>query len=450
MLVSAVNSTKFRPFGINDQTNSDTEENYTEKCSVKTKKILRGIFLMISISFTWVGALYLMKISFANNTYKSNGFSLHLTSNVSTAAAAADIGGSDGGGSDKHETQTTYIIEEDIEIIFDGPLLATWYCSLWMIMFLPIYIISQLCCSCCHKENESIKKMFVESVQGFMEKGFTLMQFFGRCGSFCLLWILTNYMLIFSLRILDVTVVMALFSCSVSIVYLLSWVVLHQQFVGIRIVAVIICDIGIALLVYMDGVQHKTLAAVTIAIGSAIGAAIYKVFFKRIIGYTSFAQMSLFFSLIGLMNAILMWPLIMLLYLFGAETIVWSLIPWTTLTGSAVLLLLANIFGNFGIVWTYELFLNLGIFMAIPISSVIDILIYKSVFQDMKLSGILLIMFGFIVVLLPDNWNEYLGDLLRKRLAKWKRREQIKKNGRVQDTSTGQVSRLRTNSGRVK
>ena len=187
------------------------------------------------------------------------------------------------------------------------------------------------------------------------------------------------------------------------------------------------------------------------------------------IGYTSFAQMSLFFTLIGLMNAFLMWPFILLLYLFGAETIIWSQIPWHTLTGSAVMLLTANLLGNLGIVWTYELFLNLGIFCAIPIASglewlfiplfpmsyclifpVIDTLVYNIVFQDMKLGGVLLLLFGFIVVLLPDNWNEYLADLLRQRFAKWKRREQLKKTGRVQDTSTGQVSRLRTNSGRVK
>ena len=64
-----------------------------------------------------------------------------------------------------------------------------------------------------------------------------------------------------------------------------------------------------------------------------------------------------------------MWPLILLLYLLGAETIIWSQIPWETLAGSAALLLSANIIGNLGIVWTYELFLNLGIFCAIPIAS---------------------------------------------------------------------------------
>lgn len=91
----------------------------------------------------------------------------------------------------------------------------------------------------------------------------------------------------------------------------------------------------------------------------------------------------------------------------------------------------------------------------------IDIYINNVVFKDMKLGGILLILCGFLVVLLPANWNEYLTGIFRNRLAKWKRREEKKKKNLVrnqqqqqqqQDTTstTGQLSRLRTSSGRVK
>ncbi len=66
----------------------------------------------------------------------------------------------------------------------------------------------------------------------------------------------------------------------------------------------------------------------------------------------------------------------------------------------------------------------------------------------MKLAGVLLIFIGFMIVLLPDNWTEYLAEMLRKRIAKMKRKD--KKNGKVQDTTTGQMSRLRTSSGRIK
>lgn len=80
----------------------------------------------------------------------------------------------------------------------------------------------------------------------------------------------------------------------------------------------------------------------------------------------------------------------------------------------------------------------------------IDIYINSVIFRDMKLGGVLLLLCGFLIVLLPDNWNGYLTNIFRNRLAKWKRREENKKNGRVQDTTTGQLSRLRTSSGRVK
>ena len=57
----------------------------------------------------------------------------------------------------------------------------------------------------------------------------------GQCCLFSFLAFLTNYLYILSLNWLSCTDVLALFACNVSFVYLLSWVVLHQQFVGIRV-----------------------------------------------------------------------------------------------------------------------------------------------------------------------------------------------------------------------
>jgi solute carrier family 35 protein F3/4 len=50
-----------------------------------------------------------------------------------------------------------------------------------------------------------------------------------------MLWVLTNYMYIRALVALGSTEVISLFATNVSFVYLLSWVVLHEQFVGIRV-----------------------------------------------------------------------------------------------------------------------------------------------------------------------------------------------------------------------
>lgn len=87
------------------------------------------------------------------------------------------------------------------------------------------------------------------------------------------------------------------------------------------------------------------------------------------IGYASYGEMSLFFSLIGFLTALLMWPMVLLLYFTGSETIHWNSIPWLPLSGAAGLNLGANVLGYFGLNWTYEIFLSLGILLAIPVSA---------------------------------------------------------------------------------
>ena len=59
--------------------------------------------------------------------------------------------------------------------------------------------------------------------------------FFIRCFLFSLLWALTTFLYVISLKILGATEVMSLLATSVSFVYLMAWVVLHEEFVGTRV-----------------------------------------------------------------------------------------------------------------------------------------------------------------------------------------------------------------------
>jgi len=47
--------------------------------------------------------------------------------------------------------------------------------------------------------------------------------------------------------------------------------------------------------------------------------------------------MSLFFSLIGLCNAALLWPICLALYFSGAETMHWARLPWAALLSASIL-----------------------------------------------------------------------------------------------------------------
>lgn len=115
---------------------------------------------------------------------------------------------------------------------------------------------------------------------------------------------------------------------------------------------------------------------------------------------------------------------------------------------------MANLLGNFGPALTYEVFIHLGLVTAIPVSAgessyllhlflysillsnsemsgglenkvclnkilslsrhtVLDVNLNGVVFEGMKLAGTIMIVNGFLLVLLPENWPDYLTRLLR-------------------------------------
>ncbi|XP_077518302.1 solute carrier family 35 member F3-like isoform X1 [Amblyomma americanum] len=386
-------------------------------CNENSRKVSVGLVMTLLIAASWVGAAHMLKATFAESNSPAN--------QRLTREGRLNV----------------------TEVTFDAPFFTTWVCASFNTFFFPIFLMGRLCS---RTEKTTAKNVLIETLTQLQEKRFTFSQFFSRCGLFCLLWVVTNYALVHSLRILDTTDVLALYASNVSFVYLLSWVILHEQFVGIRIVAVILCNTGIALLAYMDGVTRTiTLGGVVLSAAAAAGSGVYKVTFKKLIGDVSFGQLSLFFSLIGFLNLLLMWPVLLALYLLRFETIVWGRMPWGMLAGAGALSLLSNLLGNFGIMWTFEIFLTLGLAFAVPISAIVDVYIYEVIFEGMKLAGILLILIGFMLVLLPEDWPDYLTMMLRYRRSNRRRRSAAKKPT-PQDTTTGHRSRLRTPSGRVK
>lgn len=81
---------------------------------------------------------------------------------------------------------------------------------------------------------------FSDSLHPYQERSLSLGRFLCRCGSFTVLWVITNYMFIYSLTLLDATDVIALYTTNVAFIYLLSWVLLQEQFVGIRVISIVL------------------------------------------------------------------------------------------------------------------------------------------------------------------------------------------------------------------
>lgn len=154
-----------------------------------------------------------------------------------------------------------------------------------------------------------------------------------------------------------------------------------------------------------------------LAASAAAGSAVYKVLFKKVIGDASYGQVAMFFSLIGLLNATMLWPVWLALWVTGAETVDWTQLPWPPLLAASLLSLVANLLGNFSVALTYDLFITLGLITAVPVSAALDVVLYGATFAGMKLAGMVLIAVGFFLVMFPDNWPDYITRLLRSVLA---------------------------------
>ncbi|CAG2067122.1 unnamed protein product, partial [Timema podura] len=165
------------------------------------RQIYFGVCVTVCVTASWVGATHFIKFLYWRQPLPVFGY-----------------------------TNNSSMHHHHHVVVYNAPFFTTWFCTNWTVLFFPLYFICRLTTTRCKSAGSILR----ESVGNFREKGFTAARFLTRCSLFCLLWVATNYMYIYSLRILLATDVMALFATNVACVYLLSWVILHEQFVGVR------------------------------------------------------------------------------------------------------------------------------------------------------------------------------------------------------------------------
>jgi len=61
--------------------------------------------------------------------------------------------------------------------------------------------------------------------------------------------------------------------------------------------------------------------------------------FRKVMGDPPVGQIAFTFTALGLLNALLLWPVVLALYLTGAENLTSESIPWNILLAASVLLL---------------------------------------------------------------------------------------------------------------
>lgn len=203
-----------------------------------------GVCVTILITFFWVGTTHCFKFLFLpsstlhHSLQSKLGTHFHTTTSVlkslalpySTSLVSLPM-------LDFENSSATIKVKSNLDDSekdphqFKAPFFASWFCTNFVILFFPIYLIFRGLARSCGANTET----FSDILQGFRDRGFTIGRFINRCITFTILWVVATYLYMKSLNVLFSTDVIVLFATNVASVYLLSWVILHEQFVGVRV-----------------------------------------------------------------------------------------------------------------------------------------------------------------------------------------------------------------------
>ncbi|XP_068795102.1 solute carrier family 35 member F3 isoform X2 [Struthio camelus] len=304
---------------------------------------------------------------------------------------------------------------------FDAPFTLTWFATNWNFLFFPLYYLGHVFKSA---EKQSPKQRYRECCRFFGDNGLTLKVFFTKAAPFGVLWTLTNYLYLHAIKKINTTDVSVLFCCNKAFVFLLSWIVLRDRFMGVRIVAAIFAIAGIVMMTYADGFHSHSVIGIALVVGSASMSALYKVLFKLLLGSAKFGEAALFLSVLAVFNVLFITCIPVILYFTKVEY--WSsfdVIPWGNLCGFSILLLTFNILLNFGIAITYPTLISLGIVLSVPVNAVVDHYTSEIVFNSVRVIAIIIIGLGFLLLLLPEEWDVWVIKILTR--LKVRKKEEI-------------------------
>ncbi|XP_013418879.1 uncharacterized protein LOC106179698 [Lingula anatina] len=100
----------------------------------------------------------------------------------------------------------------------------------------------------------------------------------------------------------------------------------------------------------------------------------------------------------------------------------WTQVPWSYISGAAIFLLGFQVIIEFAEAVTYEVFVPLGLLLAIPMCAVAEELWSFPVFNSMEIAATILIIMGFFMVIIPENIHTKISKLIKAKHEEHRKR----------------------------
>ncbi|TDH74408.1 hypothetical protein CCR75_001973 [Bremia lactucae] len=230
------------------------------------------------------------------------------------------------------------------------------------------------------------------------------------------LWFLANYTYNESLNLTSVSSSTIVSSTSTVFTFLLSVMVLHEPFVKMNVMGVIVCLIGNLTTILNDTKVAQGTNPVLgdfVAFFAAFMYGVYTTAIRALIPHEEQVNLSLFFGFVGLINMIVLLPVVLCFHITGIESL--RSLSFEILLLMGVKGLLDNVLSDY--LWARAVFLTsptvatVGLSLTVPMALVADFLFQRIVPTMVTIMASILVILGFVLVNLgtkthPDD--EYL------------------------------------------
>ncbi|XP_069105890.1 LOW QUALITY PROTEIN: solute carrier family 35 member F3-like [Argopecten irradians] len=269
------------------RTNTESSEHAIIDASAKFRNIILSIFLMTTVAVSWI-----LATQFARETYMPG--------------------------------------------TFEAPFLLMYIWTGLLMLFYPLFVLARYVYK--NRKSKPLEEFRNHRQLYYTDSERRIRQYVGLTAMFCVLWSLMQFTYIRALdpKLLSPTGVAALYSTYHSFVYLLSWIVLFDKFVALRILAMIFSISGMVLSAYAGGFGSSSMWGVVLSVSASATMSVFKVLYKKFLGSPDYGQISLFTTIVGVGNVLCLWPVVLSLCITNTELVTYDSIPWGYIIGSAV------------------------------------------------------------------------------------------------------------------
>lgn len=315
----------------------------------------------------------------------------------------------------------------------NAPFFLIYFNTGWNIVIIPIYTIYIIFTNWIsgNKWNQNL----IPDLEplGFKNK-FSFFQT-RYCLLFMFIYVGCNYVYVAALQYIPNTYTSAIMSLDPAIVFVFSLIFLNNLALGMakniqQLISSVIAICGVCLLVGIpSSVPDETpennstqasvdnavtdsdssdegsliFLGVSLACVAALLSGMYKIFYKYFFEDLNLGQCCYSLGIIGALNLILLWPVVLILFRTGAEESVIGLdsVPWDLICLQSLFALCFNLSLNFGIAFTYPLFISIGATLVAPANLLVDIYYREREFSNLQVAGSIMSVIALVILLLP-------------------------------------------------